>query len=255
MGGYYGLAVLVGVASVLTSCRCDENCRGRDGQAGQAGIPGRDGLSGVKGQKGEPAVMTGGPVDAAALLRLKGETGNRGPPGLMGLKGYRGDLGTIGDLGNRGLPGPDGRNVDQGTDSSQQARSAFSVIRTDPSYPSYNRPVTYQTSVVNIRDDFDLVTGHFTCRVPGVYYFTFNSVAKVSMCLRIASTTALSQPGFCDYNRNYDQVLTGGVVLQLTAGQKVWLESFKDRQADSEARDTNEKQITFSGFLIFSGSD
>lgn len=47
------------------------------------------------------------------------------------------------------------------------------------------------------------------------------------------------------------QVLSGGVVLQLTAGQKVWLESFKDKQKDTEARDTNDKQIIFSGFLLF----
>ena len=47
------------------------------------------------------------------------------------------------------------------------------------------------------------------------------------------------------------QVLSGGVVLQLEAGKRVWLESFKDMQTDQEARDTNEKMIIFSGFLLF----
>lgn len=48
------------------------------------------------------------------------------------------------------------------------------------------------------------------------------------------------------------QVLSGGVVLQLRAGQRVWLESFKDQQLDSDPRDTREKQIIFNGFLLFS---
>lgn len=48
------------------------------------------------------------------------------------------------------------------------------------------------------------------------------------------------------------QVLSGGVVLQLTAGQKVWLESFRDQQKDSEVKDRQDKTIYFSGFLIFS---
>lgn len=47
------------------------------------------------------------------------------------------------------------------------------------------------------------------------------------------------------------QVLSGGVVLQLRAGQRVWLESFRDQQKDSETRDLQDKKIIFSGFLIF----
>lgn len=47
------------------------------------------------------------------------------------------------------------------------------------------------------------------------------------------------------------QVLSGGVVLQLAAGHKVWLESFKDQQKDAETSDPQSKTIIFSGFLIF----
>lgn len=254
MGGYYGLVIVVGVASLLTTGQCDVSCRGTDGRTGEAGIPGRDGRPGMKGEKGEPAVMANGPVDAAVLLRLKGDTGSRGKQGIMGPKGYRGDLGPAGDSGLSGFPGLDGKNFGQGADSPQQAHSAFSVMRTDSSYPAYGR-VTYQNTVVNNPGDFNAATGYFTCRTPGVYYFTFTSVAKVSVCLRIASDPPFNKLGFCDYNRNSDQVLSGGVVLQLRAGQKVWLESFRDQQRENEARDTQEKQIIFSGFLLFSGSD
>lgn len=101
------------------------------------------------------------------------------------------------------------------------------------------------------------------------------------MCLRIASQALTSPLGFCDYSKNNDQVgfsaarqtsggnvpdefyvigcvvfqvLSGGVVLQLTAGQKVWLESFRDQQTNADSRDIQDKQIIFNGFLISSDS-
>ncbi|XP_045932411.1 complement C1q subcomponent subunit A-like [Micropterus dolomieu] len=258
MGDYYGLVVLVGVASLLTTSPCDASCSGTDGHAGVQGAPGRNGWPGPKGEKGDPAVMASGPVDVDVLMRLKGETGSRGLPGAMGPKGYRGDLGAAGQPGNIGRPGPAGKSSAQGQNSDQQARSAFSAIRTTTDYPRYNQIVTYQNVVVNKPANFNAATGQFICKVSGVYYFTFHSVAKVSICLYIATDAPYNKLGFCDYNhsknmhRNQDQVLSGGVVLQLTAGQKVWLESFKDQQIDADARDTREKQIIFSGFLLFS---
>ncbi|XP_010753015.3 complement C1q subcomponent subunit A [Larimichthys crocea] len=249
MGGFYGLAILLGVALLLRTGRCDVNCGG--GRPGQPGIPGRNGWPGPKGEKGEPAQLPSGPVDPNILLRLKGEMGNRGEQGVMGPKGFRGDLGPAGGAGRPGRPGPDGRNIGHGDSSPQQARSAFSVMRTDSSYPSLEQVVTYQHTVVNTPQDFNAATGVFTCRIAGVYYFTFHSMAKVSVCLRLASDPPFTKLGFCDYNRNFDQVLSGGAVLELTAGQRVWLESFRDQQRPEETRDTNQKQIIFSGFLLF----
>ncbi|KAM9860091.1 complement C1q subcomponent subunit C-like [Aulostomus maculatus] len=251
MGEYYGLAVVVGVAMLLSPGQCDVNCKGKDGHPGEPGIPGRSGLTGVKGEKGDSAFMWRHPMDSITLM-MKGETGDRGLPGPIGPKGFRGNVGAAGLPGPSGTPGPDGRGVIHGDDFSQQAMSAFSVIRTDASYPQYNKIVTYQTSAVNRPADFNIATGHFTCRVPGVYYFVFHSTAKVSTCLRIASEALANQLGFCDYNRNYDQVLSGGVVLQLNAGQRVWLESFRDQQTVEDARDIRDKQIIFNGFLIAS---
>ncbi|XP_034388041.1 complement C1q subcomponent subunit A [Cyclopterus lumpus] len=256
MGGYYGMAALVGVALLLTTGQCDVGCRGTDGRAGESGASGRDGYAGAKGDKGEPAVMDDGPVDDGVLLALKGEAGSRGPQAVMGPKGFRGHLGGAGDPGGLGSPGPEGKSIGQGGQlSPQQGRSAFSVIRTDNSYPPVGQVVTFQSTVVNTLLDFDLTTGHFVCRVPGVYYFTFHSVAKVSVCLYIISTALTEELGFCDYNRNTDQVLSGGVVLTLTAGQKVWLQSFKGEQKVSEIRDSQEKRIIFSGFLLFSNPE
>uniref|UniRef100_A0A4W6G214 C1q domain-containing protein n=1 Tax=Lates calcarifer TaxID=8187 RepID=A0A4W6G214_LATCA len=237
MRGYYGLAVLVGV----------------DGSAGVAGAPGRDGLPGAKGEKGQPAKMADGPVDSKRPTEAEGEMGNRGFARVMGPKGFCGDLGTAGHPGQPGHPGPDGKSI--GHAPSQQARSAFSVMRTDNSYPPYDQRVTYQTTVVNKPEDFNAATGEFICRVPGVYYFTFHSVAKVSMCLRIVTDAMERKVGFCDHNRNNDQVLSGGVVLQLAKDQKVWLESFMDQQTSTERNDIREKKIIFNGFLLFANTE
>uniref|UniRef100_A0A3Q4BFN5 C1q domain-containing protein n=1 Tax=Mola mola TaxID=94237 RepID=A0A3Q4BFN5_MOLML len=253
MGRHCGLVVLVGVALLLAPGRCDVSCKGIDGRPGEAGIPGRDGPDGLKGDKGDSAVRTDGAMDKNLLLMLKGDVGSRGDPGIMGPKGYSGDIGLAGFPGAHGPAGPPGKRLNSGGQPSMpQAHSAFSMMRTDHSYPAFGKVVTYQTTAVNNPGDFSAATGYFTCRVPGVYYFTFISVAKVSVCLRIASDPPFEKLGFCDYNRNANQVLSGGVVLQLAAGKRVWLESFKESQTEQEGRDTQEKMITFSGFLLFS---
>ncbi|XP_034021245.1 complement C1q subcomponent subunit A-like [Thalassophryne amazonica] len=253
MGVHYWLEILVGVAFLLWRGQCDVSCKGTDGQSGVAGAKGRDGWAGLKGEKGEPAVTSDGPVDPAVLLRLKGVPGSRGLQGVMGPKGYAGELGAAGLPGLPGKPGPSGMSVSQGSGSASHAQSAFSVIRNSTTYPPYNQIVTYERALVNKPKDFNLDTGHFTCSIPGFYYFVFNSASKVSLCLRIASDALVNKLGFCDYKKHHDQfqVMSGGVVLQLTAGQKVWLESFKENQEDSEVRDVREKQIIFNGFLIF----
>lgn len=50
-------------------------------------------------------------------------------------------------------------------------------------------------------------------------------------------------------------MLSGGAVLQLAAGEKVWLESFKELQTEDDKRDSQEKQIVFIGFLLFSNPE
>ncbi|KAJ7997507.1 hypothetical protein DPEC_G00229740 [Dallia pectoralis] len=241
------LSVLI-VALLLSSGQCQDVCRAQDGEKGAPGAPGRDGRPGVKGEKGEPALHL-----ETELPRLqRGPKGSRGPPGDMGPKGLAGDLGPQGPSGPQGEPGPAGR---AGVSSLQQI-AAFSVMSNSTKYPPWNRVLTYTNSITS-SSLINLATGYFTCSTAGIYYFVFHAETKVSMCLYLKSDSLGEKKlGFCDYNnranfRNNAQVLSGGAVLELAKGHRVWLEPFKDKQPDSVKTDMKEKKIVFNGFMLF----
>lgn len=248
MGGSTGLLILVCVTLLLLLGRGQEDCKVLDGRPGEAGVPGMDGRQGAKGEKGEPAPVL--QVNEGILMKQKGVMGSPGPPGVMGPKGYSGDLGPEGLPGVPGPKGPPGHV----SGSSQFSRSAFSVVRTERNLPRYNEKFTFQSAITSSPEDFDLDTGIFTCKRPGVYYFVFHSMSKVSMCLNLRSdVTDERRLVFCDYNsRKKSQVLTGGAVLTLEKGQKVWLEMYKDKQPDSVPGDTTDKELVFNGLMLFS---
>ncbi|KAI4900503.1 hypothetical protein NFI96_020131, partial [Prochilodus magdalenae] len=156
-----------------------------------------------------------------ALAALKGEDGEPGPVGYIGVKGFQGDLGPP---GLPGPPGPSGRSGDS-VGGAGASKAAFSVLRTSKTTPSYNRPVTFDKAVTNVNDDFNLQTGHFTCKVAGVYYFVFHSVSEGNLCLQLKGTYRNAVDlTFCDFYqpspRHISQVVSGGAVLQLAKGDK-----------------------------------
>ncbi|CAL8337542.1 unnamed protein product [Lota lota] len=246
MGSQRGLVILVGVALLQWAVQAASSCKGTDGHPGEAGIAGRDGWPGPKGDKGLSA-----PPDMAAGPLQKGAKGRRGDLGPSGPKGYQGDPGEEGQVGD---PGPMGsREGVINPVSSTIHKSAFSVVRRLNTYPQNNQRLIFQDVIVNTPGDFNLATGYFTCRVPGVYYFVFHASSKVSMCLRLKSEAGIDTSlGFCDYNsRATGQVLSGGVVLELAKDQKVWMEGIVDKQSATETANTLEKNIIFNGFLLF----
>ncbi|XP_036381488.1 complement C1q subcomponent subunit A [Megalops cyprinoides] len=241
--------VVVWLAALLTSGLCQDNCPAPNGIPGEAGRSGRDGVPGEKGQKGEAAPL----VDSAMKTGLKGDQGDRGLPGPAGTKGYRGDLGPMGP------PGPQGPRGHSGDGNSPvMQRSAFSVERTSKEKPANRLPVTFDRVLTDIKNDFNIRTGHFTCKVAGAYYFVFQSMSMGNLCLALKSDV-LDEAGlgFCDYNkRGTTQLISGGAVLQLTQGQKVWVEPFKEEgNLANYMSNSQSRSVVFNGFLIFPNAD
>lgn len=184
-------------------------------------------------------------------IALKGSKGEDGPIGDIGPKGFNGLLGPPGPIGPPGNPGSS-----EGTGLSSAKKAAFTVVRKKNENPRYNSPVTFTEALTNLNNDFDVRKGYFTCKVAGVYYFVFHSVSEGDLCLKLVSdNNAKVSLKFCDYNQrktSISQVLSGGVVIELAVGNKVWLEPFK---APGRGKETNKISKTetsmFSGFLIF----
>jgi len=181
---------------------------------------------------------------------LKGEMGIRGPPGDPGPKGL------LGDQGPKGLPGPGGPKGSSGGNDAiiVHQKSAFSVLRNPNNDASYGQPVSFDRQLSNVGNHFNLKTGYFTCKDPGVYYFVFHASSTGRLCLRLKSESASPVSlNFCDFNpRSQSLVVSGGVVLKLSANNKVWIEPFTDA-ADSQK--PKSMSVVFNGFLIYHNTD
>ncbi|KAI7795919.1 complement C1q subcomponent subunit A [Triplophysa rosa] len=231
---------------------CQDYCRVQDGKDGLQGIPGRDGMPGPKGEKGQPALQI--KLDKIALDEIKGELGSRGPQGPQGDKGM---MGPMGEPGTSGSPGPKGSTGSSGHGNKPipSQTPAFSVLRSVKDHPSHNQPVTFNTELSNVKQDFNLQTGKFTCRVAGVYYFAFHSASEGPLCLRLKSNSETpASLSFCDVNpHSRVHVVSGGAVLKLAQSNTVWIEPFKENASkNSNKMSTNSEKgsTVFNGFLI-----
>ncbi|NXN19072.1 C1QB protein, partial [Indicator maculatus] len=126
------------------------------GIPGAPGLPGSNGRDGENGPKGEPGD--------------RGEKGDPGVPGLPGEAGLRGIPGGRGLPGFMGLPGPQG---DHG-DYKATVKSAFCAARSLSSYPRQEQAVRFNRVLSNEQEHYDSRSGRFTCRLPGIYYFTYH---------------------------------------------------------------------------------
>ncbi|XP_030635600.1 complement C1q subcomponent subunit A [Chanos chanos] len=235
---------LVWLAVTFTCSQC-EDCRVQDGKPGQPGVAGRDGLPGQKGEKGDPALQD------PTVVFVKGDRGDLGNPGPIGPKGHPG---IVGVSGLPGAPGPKGASGD-GSNLSAQKMPAFSVVRTTAGHPRHDRPIGFDRAITDMTGDFNLGSGEFSCKVPGVYYFVFHAMSEGNLCLRLRSSSG-TRLSFCDFNtKKRTQVLSGGAVLTLVKNSKVWIEAFKHQNADANfMTQTFETSLVFSGFLIYSSN-
>ncbi|XP_077644341.1 complement C1q subcomponent subunit B isoform X1 [Lonchura striata] len=219
-----------------TLCRTYGTIPGIPGLPGQPGSNGRDGENGPKGEQGPP-----GQSGAE-----RGEKGDPGLPGLPGKVGPSGIPGPVGVPGYRGMPGPMGEPGGYKV----TFKSAFSAARSISSYPRREQPVRFDRIITNENGHYENRYGRFTCRVPGIYYFTYHVTSRGNLCLSIKKGQGASRGDrvvtFCDFVQNSFQVTTGGVVLKVAMNESVWLEpTEKNSLVGLEGSDS-----VFSGFLI-----
>ena len=230
---------------------------------GPQGVPGPLGLKGPKGELGLPGppglkgdVGPIGPEGPKGEIGYQGDRGIQGPIGPPGRPGPKGDFGppgnkgSIGYRGDRGARGESGEKGEKG-DTFVLPKSAFSVGLTEQSkLPAANAPIRFDKILYNRQNHYDPKTGRFTCAEAGAYYFTYHitvfsrnvKVALVKNSAKVIHTTD-------NYQSSEDQA-SGGTVLHLEVGDKVWLqvaggELFNGLFADED------DDTTFSGFLIF----
>lgn len=116
--------------------------------------------------------------------------------------------------------------------------------------PRREQPIRFDRVITNENGHYENRYGRFTCKIPGLYYFTYHATSRGNLCINIKKgqgTKGEKVVTFCDYVHNVYQVTTGGVVLRLQGEESVWLEpTEKNSLVGIEGADS-----IFSGFLLF----
>ncbi|GAB5574663.1 complement C1q subcomponent subunit C [Prionailurus viverrinus] len=232
-----GLNLLVLLLVLPLGGQASTGCYGIPGMPGLPGAPGKDGHDGLPGPKGEPGIP--------AIPGTQGPKGQKGERGTPGHPGKNGPTGTAGSPGVPGLMGPPGEPGEEGR-YKQKHQSVFTVTRQTSQYPTANSLVKFNVAITNPQGDYDTSTGKFTCRVPGLYYFVYHTSQTANLCV-LLYRSGVRVTTFCDHLSNRKQVSSGGVLLQLQAGEQVWLAvNDYNGMVGTEGSDS-----VFSGFLLF----
>lgn len=130
-------------------------------------------------------------------------------------------------------------------------KSAFTVgLTAQTKLPAANAPIRFDKIIYNAQNHYDPLTGRFTCSEAGVYYFTYHitvfsknvKVALMRNGAKILHTTD-------NYQSSEDQA-SGGAVLNLEVGDKVWLQVTGGDLYNGLFADEDD-DTTFTGFIIF----
>lgn len=197
---------------------------GAPGYPGHNGLPGRDGKDGKAGEKGD-----------------KGEIGLKGQKGEAGVQGFRGHDGLS------GLPGPKG----QTGDSPFLDRSAFSMgLTTRVTTP--NVPIRFTKVFYNEQRHYDDTTGKFTCRINGIYLFTYHlTVYMKDVKIGLYKNNKPIMFTFDQFQTNNVDQASGSAILSLESGDEVWLQIYEDDFGGIYGDNLNDS--TFSGILLYPG--
>ncbi|XP_041508470.1 complement C1q subcomponent subunit B [Microtus oregoni] len=234
---------LLHVSWAQSSCNGPPAIPGIPGIPGVPGSDGQPGTLGIKGEKGFPG-----------LAGDHGEFGEKGEPGIPGIPGKVGPKGPAGPKGVPGPPGPFGPKGDSGDYKATQ-KVAFSALRTINTPLRRDQAIRFDKVITNVNENFEPRNGKFTCKVPGLYYFTYHASSRGNLCVNLVRGRDRDHMQkvltFCDYAQNTFQVSTGGVVLKLEQDEIVHLQA-TDKNSLLGLEGTNS---IFTGFLLFPDMD
>lgn len=130
--------------------------------------------------------------------------------------------------------------------------SAFSATQTSSVVGGKQRAVTFNRLMVNIGGDFSPDTGHFRCRIPGAYYFSFSVgkfPKKMLSVILVKNGEEVQAIAYDDYRKKGRKVQSQSVMITLKEMDTVWLLLQKSPQYALYSNAG--PYITFSGYLIY----
>ena len=214
--------------------------KGAIGPQGIQGEPGSPGLKGDKGMVGLP-----GPQGVAGLIGPKGVPGYT----IKGDKGdsIKGDIGPVGIAGPIGPPGERGVEGQKG-EMGQTRLSAFSAARSnDFTLSSSGQALPFEILHTNVGNDFDAEAGRFTCEIPGIYLFTYSIGTYRSNPVVFLMKNDNKINSISRHNENLIDITSNAAVLQLAAGDQVWLKCYDSGKI---IYSNSNSYTTFSGVIL-----
>ncbi|KAJ3596744.1 hypothetical protein NHX12_003147 [Muraenolepis orangiensis] len=131
-------------------------------------------------------------------------------------------------------------------------QSAFSATRSNSVVGGSEKAMTFNKLLVNTGGDFNPDTGHFRCRVPGAYYFSY-SVGKfpnkMLSVILVKNGMEVQAIAYDDYRKKGRKVESQSLMISLKAMDTVWL--LLQQSAQYALYSNLGPYITFSGYLVY----
>ncbi|XP_030221399.1 complement C1q tumor necrosis factor-related protein 4 [Gadus morhua] len=131
-------------------------------------------------------------------------------------------------------------------------QSAFSATRSNSVVGGSQKAVTFNKLLVNTGGDFNPDTGHFRCRVPGAYYFSYSVgkfPKKMLSVILVKNGEEVQAIAYDDYRKKGRKVQSQSLMITLKAMDTVWL--LLQQGAQYALYSNVGPYITFSGYLVY----